>query len=285
MAEIDSANLVMYSNGIAFNPNLFSCISNALSLLLATVGGTTRIITAENYSLELQLRIIEDYKVTVIEIDAYDVLLMLKSDLMQKCNLSSIKHVITGGCKIPFTMLQKFNSFLPNGNVHNEYGLVEVGGVSMEFPHFSGKENVGRLLNGISIKIVDDEGNRCGVGVDGEVCVKGRFKFLGYYKNKELTDAAIDSDGFFLSGDIGHMDENGYLHITDRKKEVIEYEFGWVWPSKIESILLKMPEIQSVCVVGVPFDEVAEIPAAVVERANGSQISELEICKMVEGIS
>lgn len=274
----------MYKNGTVLNASSLTHITALLTLLLSTLGGTTRVTTTQKLSVETQIRIAEEYKLTILENDSYDLLLMLKSGLLPKTDLSSIRYMIIGGCKIPFSVIHEVNSYLPNGSVINEYGLTEVGAVSMDFPRFSGKDTVGRLVNGVSVKIIDDKGDRCGLNENGEICVKPRFKFLGYYKNKELTDEAFDREGFFLTGDIGHIDENGYLYIVDRKKHIIVGNSGWVFPSDIEEILLKSPNIKSVCVVGVPFDEIAEVPAAVVVRTNGSNISEGEISKMVNGI-
>lgn len=112
---------------------------------------------------------------------------------------------------------------------------------------------------------------------------KGRYKFLGYFKNQKLTDPAIDDECFFKTGDIGNIDEDGYLCIVDKKKHVIDYQGDWVYPSEIEEVLMKSPEIKSVA-VGVPYDPILELPAAVVVRATGSQITEDEDSKIVEGI-
>lgn len=163
--------------------------------------------------------------------------------------------------------------------------MSEVGyNVSVDYPHYSGKDCVGRIVSGYTIKIINEQGNRCGIDEIGEICIKSRHKLLGYHKNLELTQEAIDSEGFFLTGDIGSIDAAGYLCISDRKKNVIAYYDDWVFPTEIEAVILKSADIAGVCVVGVPYDSVVELPAAVVVRANGSQITEDAIFKMVEGI-
>lgn len=283
LCEIE-ANMAIYANGCAFNPNALCCISGTLTILLGTIGGATRIIGTEDFSLDMEFRIIRDYKVTIVENDAYDILLMLKSDQLQRADLTSVEHWVIGGVKIPFDMRKKFNALLPNGSIHNEYGLVELGGIAMDFPGFSGKDKVGRMLDGFLIKIVDDTGNRCGVNVDGEICVKRRCKFLGYWGDKELSESVYDNEGFFKTGDIGHIDDDGFVYITDRKKDVIDYINGWVFPSEVEEVIMKLPGVDSVCVVGVPFDEASENPAAIVVRTQDSKITEDDVCKFVEGI-
>lgn len=284
LAEIDIPNMRVLANGMFYNPCPIYWFSGIYSILIFTVNGSTRIITSKPFSPELQMRIIKDYNITILVNNSYEILLLLKSGLVSKEALANIKHVIGGGCKVPFSILEEFNSYLTNGNVNIDYGSTEIGAIAFDFPKFSGKDTVGKLINGLTIKIVDDHGNRLGINMDGEVCAKSRYNFRGYYKNKEMTDAALDSEGFFLTGDIGHIDEDGYLYIVDRKKNVIRHPEQYVFPSEIEEFLMKSDEIQSVCVVGAPFDEGSEVPAAFIERKNGSKITEEEIYKMVEGM-
>lgn len=165
----------------------------------------------------------------------------------------------------------------------SRYGSTEVGGVAFDFPKFSGKDSVGRLINGLTVKIIDENGNRCGMNVNGEIYIKSPYNFCGYFKNDELTKEAIDSEGFFKSGDIGHIDNDGYLYIADRKKNVILHPNEWIFPSEIEKVLINLPEIDSVCVVGVPIDEAAEFPAAFIVRRKGAKITGKQINKIVEG--
>lgn len=246
--------------------------------------GSTHIITSETLSPESKLRVVEQYKVTLLDAQAHTVLQLFKSEALHKTNLSSVKYLLVGSSKIPFHVMHDFDLLLPNGAVIIEYGLTEVGDISIGFPKFSGKDDVGRLIDDLTVKIVDENDNRCGVGVDGEICVKTRYDFPGYYKNQRLTDIAVDNEGFFKTGDIGHIDVDGYVYIVSRKKEVISQENEWIYPSEIEEVLLKSSDIKNVYVVGVPIDEVLELPAAVVERAKQSKITEEDIAKLVTGI-
>lgn len=264
--------------------NSIRWVSGLMFFLMGTINGATRIETTEDFSPKLQLRLIEEYKVTFVYNQSYYLVELLKSGLMSKADLTSVKHMLCSGCKVPLSLRAEIDSYLPNGCVNNAYGLTEsAAGIAGEFPEYTGKDTVGRILNGYVIKIIDEDGNRCGIDVAGEICVKSRHKFLGYYKDKQLTDEALDSDGFFLTGDIGHFDKDGFLFISDRKKDVICSD-EWVYPSQIEEILLQSPEIKGACVVGVQTDLVLEAPAAIVVRAIHSTITEDDICKMVAGI-
>lgn len=272
----------MFVNGVILIFYPLSWISAVLNLMVGTLCGSTRILSNKPFSIETQLGIIEKYKVTYVENVPYDVKLILESGMMTKTDLSSLKHMPTIGYKAPLSILKEFNELMPNGNIHNLYGMTELCDVSLDYPKFSGRETVGRLVNGVTVKVVDDNGNRCGLNQNGEICVKPRFKFLGYYKNPTLDAEIMDSEGFFFSGDVGHLDEHGYLYIADRKKNVINCRDFWVYPFEVEEILLKSSDIKGVCVVGVPFDSMFEVPAAVVELADGAKITEDDICKMVE---
>lgn len=282
-AEIDNVHPI-YSNEIIFNPSTLIWISGVFTLLMGTICGGTRVITAEEFSPHMQLRIIEEHKATIVENQSFYVLEMLKSGLLPKANLASVKSLFAGGFKVPDSIMNEFNQYLPNGSVCNAYGITEIGyNVAIDYPYFTGKG--GRITNGFTVKVVDDQNNLCDADVAGEICIKPRFKFLGYCKNQQLTNDAFDCEGYFKSGDIGRVDQNGYLCIVERKKDVIAYHNDWVFPADVEEVILKSEHIKYVCIVGVPYDDILEIPAAVVVRSNGFKITEQEICRMVEGDS
>lgn len=176
------------------------------------------------------------------------------------------------------------NKYLSNGSVVIGYGMSEIaGGVSMDSPASIEKDTVGRLLTGCSVKIIGDDGKRVGVNVDGEIFVKTLYKFLGYYGNPEATAEMFDEEGFIRTGDMGHFDDDGDLFIVDRKKDIIKYCSFQISPSEIDAYLTESSDIQSACVVGIPDPMGTDLPAAVVVRAKGSNISEKEIFDMVAG--
>lgn len=229
------------------------------------------------------LRILEKYKVTAAYCSPFYLVDVLKSQLLPKSNLSCVKRILISGWTIPPSIMTEFERFLPNGKVINGYGLTETAAwVTIDHPKSINTNSVGRILNGFTIKIVDEHGKRCGINVRGEICIKDRFKFLGYYGDNGTFGQTIDSEGYFLTGDIGHIDSDGRLYIAERKKDVICY-LDWVFPSVIEDILLKSKDIESCCVVGVPYDPIIEIPAAVVVRSCNSKITEQHIIDLVSG--
>ena len=103
----------------------------------------------------------------------------------------------------------------------------------------------------------------------------------GYLNNPEATEETINSDGWFHTGDIGKMDEEGYVWILDRKKELIKYKGFQVPPAELEGLLIEHPEISDAAVIGKPDKESGEIPKAFVVKSVGSNISENEIMSFV----
>lgn len=256
-------------------------LSGLIILLRGALYGATRIITTETYTPELQLRLIEQYKITCTFNSPHQMVLMTKSERISKTDLSSIKIAIVGGSKVPYHVKTEISKYLPNGNANVGYGMSEISAMAAIDHPISNKDTVGRLLNAIKIKIIDDDGNRCGINVDGEICFKTRFKFLGYYGNQQATDELIDSEGFIMTGDIGHFDEDGYLYLVDRKKDLLKYCGSQISPSEIDSYLIESPHIKAACVVGIPDETVGDLPAAVVVRADGSNISDKDIFDLV----
>lgn len=283
LSRIRGTNVKLHSNGIVFNSSSLGWVSGLITLLASLICGSTRIQTAEEFTIEMQLRLIEKFKITYVKNVPAHLMQMLESDVLPNNDLSSLKHMSIIGYRAPMSIFEELNSHLPNACIHNAYGLSELGTVSMNFPKFSGKETVGRLVNGVTVKIIDETGKRCDRNVNGEICIKPQFKFLGYFKNQQLTDEFIDTEGFFMSGDIGHFDDDDDLFIVDRKKNVINGRDDWIYPSEIEEVLLESPDIKSVCVVGVPCDAIFEVPAAAIVRAEGSKITEEEINQLLEG--
>lgn len=132
---------------------------------------------------------------------------------MNRYDLSKLRRFACGGAVVKIELL-----------FHFTYGMSEASTtIAIDYPNYSGSNTVGKLLNGYTVKMVDDFGNRCGIGVDGEICIKSKFMFTGYYDDVEATNAMFDSEGFLLTGDLGYFDENGNLFVVDRKKEIILY--------------------------------------------------------------
>ena len=118
-------------------------------------------------------------------------------------------------------------------------------------------------------------------GEAGELIVRGPQVMKGYYKNKEATSETISSDGWVHTGDIGIMDDEGYVWILDRKKELIKYKGFQVPPAELEGLLIEHPGIADAAVIGLPDLESGEIPKAFVVKSTGSTIKESEVMEYI----
>lgn len=216
---------IIKPDDIVFTTSALSWVLGLYTLFFCTLNGAVRIITTESYSPEMLLRIVEHHKVTLIRSATYVVMHILNCKSMwSKSQLSGIRALFVGGRKIPLHIIDEMNSYLQNGCVINAYGTTEISVVAIaDYSKFKGKNTVGRLLNGYTIKIIDENGNRCGIDTDGEICIRSPCKFLGYYGNKEESKKVIDNEGFFRTGDVGHIDKDGYLYIIDRSNDMIHY--------------------------------------------------------------
>ncbi|XP_031635418.1 4-coumarate--CoA ligase-like 7 [Contarinia nasturtii] len=266
---------------LSFEPLFWSkWIYYALSCIMQ---GSTRIITRYSFSAALQLEIIEKHKVTFLYIIPSYMSASLKNDLVRTTDLSSVQQILVFGGKASSGIVIETYRYYPNAEIRAGYGLTEIGWNFLWVLNKNGKYSAGVLCEGVTMKIVDDHGNRCVANVDGEICTKAKYKLIEYLNDTKATAAAFDNEGFFLTGDIGHFDENGTLHITDRKKDVFKifhFEAPFA-PSEMESYLITLPDVQEVCIVCITTGTDEKLPAAVIVRNSNSTLSERGFFELV----
>lgn len=260
-------------------------ISGIDTLIFGTLTGATRIITTDIFTPELQLRLIEQYKITFTLNATHQIVLITKCDRFRTANLRSWKFITAGGSPIPFYVKGEMACHLANASFISAYGMSETSGMmTLDYPTLSESDTVGRLYNGCQLKIIDDHGKRCDINEIGEVYIKMRYQFLGYYGNQQATDETIDEDGFLKSGDLGYFDAHGELHITGRKKELLKYCNFPISPTEIDAYLTESSDIEAACVFGIPDTSMAtDLPAAAIVRAKGSKITENDVGNLVAG--
>jgi long-chain acyl-CoA synthetase len=142
-------------------------------------------------------------------------------------------------------------------------------------------ESVGYPLPHIEVKIVDDEDRTLPPNTHGEICCKGHCVMKGYWNNPTGTAAAI-KDGWLHTGDIGMVDDEGYLYIFDRKKDMIICGGYNIYPIELEELLYENPKVLEAAVIGVPDERMGEIPKAYISLKPGEAATEKEILDYVE---
>lgn len=188
-----------------------------------------------------------------------------------------------GGSKLSINTALIIKNYLKNGLIIQVYGMSEVAGcTSAGIVQNESDTSVGQLGFGHQVKIIDNDGKRLGVNESGELYTKTKFKFLGYFNNEEETKKSIDNEGFLKTGDIGYFDEENNLYLVDRKKDMMKYCSSQISPTELEQYLIKCPSIKTVCIVGIPDEEVGDLPAAViVQNDNETPISSDEVKQMI----
>ncbi|HEU16799.1 MAG TPA: long-chain fatty acid--CoA ligase [Nitrososphaeria archaeon] len=245
------------------------------------------VVFMERYSMDRYLRYAAEYNVTILA-----TMPPVMSDLVNGPGgveeyLRTIRVAITGGAPTPQSTWEKWASRfrIP---VLNAYGLSEtivVGSAPGTVPgweHLSkGYRSVGAPIGYSEVKIVDpgDPEKELGTGEVGEIALRGPAIAKGYWKNEEATRESFMPDGWFLTGDMGFLDEDGVLYVTDRKKDMIITSGFKVYPAEVESILLRNPKIKEVAVFARYDERRGEVPVAAVvlkpgERATADEILE-----------
>ena len=183
-------------------------------------------------------------------------------------DLSSLRLAVTGAATIPVQMIHDMHNQLGFEKVVTGYGLTEASGIATMCHHDDDPELIagtsGRAIDDVEVRVVDSDGTECPPGTPGEVVVRGYNVMVGYLDAPEQTAEAIDADGWLHTGDIGIMDADGYLDITDRLKDMYINGGFNVYPAEVEQLMLDHPGIAQVAVVGVPDNRMGEVGAAFV---------------------
>ena len=196
----------------------------------------------------------------------------------------NIRYFVSGGAPLPLETFNRMKEQFPKSPVLEGYGLTECSPVvSINPPEKPKAMSVGKPLPDYQVKIVDENFNELPVGEIGEIVVKGDCVMKGYYKNKEETDKII-KNGWLLTGDLGKLDEECYLYIVDRKKDLIISKGINIYPRDIEEVLNQHPNIEVSAVVGKKDNNYGEIPVAFIKLAeNVKDFKEKDIKMYLKG--
>jgi long-chain acyl-CoA synthetase len=184
---------------------------------------------------------------------------------------SSLKFCISGGSSLPVEFLHRFENLLGT-KIYEGYGLTEAP-VCVENPYggLTKPGSIGLPIPEFSAKIIDPDGNEVPGGQNGELLIKGPGVMKGYLNRPDETNKTI-RDGWLHTGDIAQIDEDNYIYIIDRKKDLVIRGGYNVYPREIEEVMYQIPEILEVAVFGIPHNDFGEEVAAVVVLQDGAQI-------------
>lgn len=192
---------------------------------------------------------------------------------------TSIRFVINGGEKMPTTLVRELQELFPAGWLADAYGLTESVSGDTFLPQadtFDKLGSVGKPVSNLEVRIVSEDGTSLPAGETGEIALRGPKIVSEYWRDPDATARSF-VDGWFRTGDVGHFDEDGYLYIDDRRKDMIISGGENIASPEIERVLYEHAAVLEAAVVALPDDRWGEVPRAVVVRKPGSDVSADEL--------
>lgn len=253
----------------------YHCFGMVMGNLAATTHGAAMIIPAPSFNPEKTLVAVEQHRCTAL----YGVPTMFIAELalenLDEFDLSSLRTGIMAGSPCPDEVMRKVISTMNMDEVTICYGMTETSPVSMQTRPDDDLQlrvsTVGRPSPHAEIKIIDPEtGETLPVNTAGELCTKGYLVMMGYWNQQDKTDEVLGADGWMRTGDIAQMDENGYVQVTGRMKDMVIRGGENIYPREIEEFLYTHPDILDAQVIGVPDDRYGEELMAWIQLRQGA---------------
>ncbi|WP_210396195.1 AMP-binding protein [Motiliproteus sediminis] len=201
---------------------------------------------------------------------------LCKNPEFQKLDFSRLKVTLSGGMALTRSAADSWRAVTGHG-INEGYGLTETSPVvSLNPPGSAQLGTIGVPMPETEVRLIDDEGAVVPVGGVGELCVRGPQVMQGYWKQPLETDAVLDADGWFRTGDVAQVQDDGYIRIVDRKKDMIIVSGFNVYPGELEEVIVSHPDVEECAVVGLPHEVTGEqIKAYVVSRNAELTVKEL----------
>jgi long-chain acyl-CoA synthetase len=292
-AELTHANLTRNAKG---SEDLFDLGSDAVVLgalplfhvfgqtcgMNATISGGGTLTLIPRFEPDKALEIIQRDKVNIFQgvPTMYGAMLHLSD--RDQYDTSSLELCASGGSAMPVELMRGFEEAF-KCKVLEGYGLSESSPVaSFNHPDRERKPgSIGTPIEGVEMKVVDEDGNEVDQGEVGEIVIRGHNVMKGYWNKAEATEETV-KDGWLHTGDMANVDEDGYFFIVDRKKDMIIRGGYNVYPREIEEVLYEHPAVREAAVLGVPHEEYGEEVGAAVALKDGEKVSESELRDFVK---
>ena len=266
--RITPESIVLHAGAVIFNGAF-------VDLMPAVFSGSTYILL-ESFDPEIFIETIRREKVTHVMMVPAQIVAMLNHPSFSPEKLSSLEMLLSLGAPLMMETKEELTRLLP-GIFYELYGLTE-GFVTIldKYDYPEKPRSVGTPTPLFELKIMDEQGLEVPCGQVGEICGKGPILMAGYHNRPDLTEKAV-INGWLHSGDLGYVDEDGFLYLVDRKKDMIVSGGVNVYPRDIEEIAVKHPDVNEVAVYGIPDEKWGETPCAAVTLISGKKIAADEL--------
>lgn len=203
--------------------------------------------------------------------------LLAVADSEARARTTSMRLFVSGSAPLPERLFHRFRDVFGH-TLMERYGMTETAMITSN-PYRGERRpgSVGHPLPGVSLRVVDTEGNDCGMGETGEMWVRGESVFRGYWRQPEATGAAFAPGAWFRTGDLGRWDADGYYYLVGRKRELIISGGFNIYPREVEECLLQHPAVRDCAVVGAPDADRGELVHAYVVTSENNRATEAAI--------
>lgn len=259
---------------------LFHMAAGGMSYAAFGVGATQAVVP--RFEPGAVLAAVEKYRATHVLWVPTMLQMILDHPDFDKYDLSSLRRIVYGAAPMPEALLRQGMERIPSAGFVQMYGMTELSPIATDLqpedhdpngPNAHRLRSAGQPSGGVDLRIVSPDGNDVARGETGEVIVRSPGVMEGYWGQPELTAEAV-RDGWMHTGDAGYLDEDGYLYVVDRIKDMIISGGENIFSAEVENAIYKHPAVQECAVVGLPDPKWGEIVCAYVRRANGTAIDE-----------
>jgi long-chain acyl-CoA synthetase len=256
---------------------LFHSFGQTCTMNASVAQGST-VTMLPRFDPEKALEIIGRDRVTVFQGVPTMYNAMLHAESADSADTSTLRLCMSGGAAMPAELMRAFEKRF-DCIILEGYGLSETSPVaSFNHPDRERKPgSIGTPIEGVEMKLVDDQGGDVPQGEIGEIVIRGHNIMKGYWQRPDATQEAITGEGWFHSGDMAKVDEDGYFFIVDRKKELIIRGGYNIYPREVEEVLYEHPAVQEVAVIGVPDEALGEEVGAAVVLKKGAETGAEEL--------
>ena len=274
-------------NVALFTSPLFHVSGCHSTLVVGLLAGLKLVMPEGRFLPETALQLIQEHGVTLWATVPTMVWRVCEHPDRHAYDTSSVRSVAFGGSPSAEELQRMVHETFPSvSSTSNAYGLTETSSVATVISGadaIAKPDSVGPPVPTVSLQLTGAHGEEVGPGETGEVCINGPILMAGYWNKPEATAEAIDADGWLHTGDVGHLDADGFLFITDRKKDMIIRGGENIYSVEIEQRLVAHPEIADAAIYGVPHPELGEEVKATVQLEPHSRLTASDIQQWVAG--
>ncbi|MEY2431549.1 MAG: steroid-24-oyl-CoA synthetase [Acidimicrobiaceae bacterium] len=279
-----NAGLEEMASGASAQATLLSVplfhVTGCHAIMLSSMAFGAKLVIMYKWDPERALELIERERITTIGGVPAMIWQLLESPSFEKADLSSVKAIGYGGAPAPPELVRRIEEFLPGRMPSNGWGMTETSSTASSnngVDYIAKPTSCGPPLPINDVRIVDEEGNDVPQGETGELWVRGPNVVKGYWNKPEATSESFVDGGWLRTGDIANLDDEGFIFITDRAKDMIIRGGENVYCAEVEAALFEHPAVTDCAVFGIPHEVLGEEVAAVVLLRDGASASEKDI--------